>query len=129
MQVVVNFTELIQAERKAMVAGIYWKALALTSQEQGCDHIEVYGIRYTICSPLQTTFKWCSMEGAESRLWRRANHLVYSKYRIPYTFMWSQPNDISKALLHKVISTCGNDITQTRYYANVCLSAFIKLLI
>ncbi len=48
----------------------------------GCDHIEVYGIRYTICSPPQMTFKWCNEEGTESCLWRRANRIAYSEYRI-----------------------------------------------
>ncbi len=33
----------------------------------------VFAVRYTICSPLLMTFKWCSKEGTESRLWRRAN--------------------------------------------------------
>ena len=49
-------------------------------------------IRYTICSTPQTTFKWCSLEGAKSGLWRRANRIAYSEYRIQYTSMWSRPN-------------------------------------
>ncbi len=53
--------------------------------------VSLYAIRYTICSPPQTTFKWCSVEGAESGLWWKANHIVYSEYRIQYTPMWLQP--------------------------------------
>ena len=51
----------------------------------------VFAIHFTICSPPQTTFKWCSVEGAESGLWWKANHIVYSEYRIQYTPMWLQP--------------------------------------
>ncbi len=48
----------------------------------------VFAIRYTICSPPQTTFKWCSVEVAESHLWRRTK---LSEYRIAYTSMWTRP--------------------------------------
>ncbi len=47
----------------------------------------VFAIRYTICSPLKTTFKWCSEETTESRLWRRANRIEYREYRIPYSYV------------------------------------------
>ncbi len=35
----------------------------------------VFAVHYTISSPPQTTFKWCTVEGAESRLWWRSKHL------------------------------------------------------
>ena len=63
----------------------------LTTNPWGCDHIEVYGICYTICSPLQMTLKWCSEEAMESGLWWRANCIAYSKYCIAYISTWSQP--------------------------------------
>ncbi len=52
----------------------------------------VFAIPYTICSPPQTTFKWCGVEAVESRLWRRANRIAYSEYCIMYTSMWLQPS-------------------------------------
>ncbi len=41
----------------------------------GCDHIEVYAIQYMLYDLLSATdaFKWCSVEGAKSGLWRRPN--------------------------------------------------------
>ncbi len=62
----------------------------------GSIHYMVLAIRYTICSPPQTKFKWCSVEVAESRLWRRrAKHIAYSEYRIAYTSMWTKPKRLS----------------------------------
>ncbi len=43
----------------------------------------------------QMSFKWCSVEAAESHLWRTANRIAYSEYRIQYTPMWSQPDALS----------------------------------
>ncbi len=40
----------------------------------------VFAIRCTICSLLQTTFKWCSVEAAESGLWQRANRIGNTVY-------------------------------------------------
>ncbi len=54
-------------------------------------YIRDYNICFTICSPPQTTFKWWSVEVAESRLWRRSNRTAYSEYCIQYTPLWSQP--------------------------------------
>ena len=42
----------------------------------------VLAIRYTICSPPQTTFKWCSVEGATSSLWWRPNRIANIVYCI-----------------------------------------------
>ncbi len=52
----------------------------------------VFAIHYAICSLPQTSSKWCSVEGAGSGLWRRANCIACSEYRIPYASMWSQPH-------------------------------------
>ncbi len=58
----------------------------------GCDHIEVYAIQYSLYAiwfALRHTddIQWCSEEGTESRLWRRANCIAYSEYRLVYTIL------------------------------------------
>ncbi len=52
----------------------------------------VFAIRYTFCSPPQTRFHYFYATSLKCRLWWRANRLVYSKYRIAYTSMWTRPS-------------------------------------
>ena len=68
------------------------------------------GIRFTLYSLPQTTFKWCSVEGAESGVWRRANRSAYSEYSIQYTPMWSQPYRL-RACKHYIVETKHNSQT------------------
>ncbi len=50
----------------------------------------VFDIRYTICSPPQMTFKWCSEEGTESRLWRREQIVRRWHVHIQNNHNWSR---------------------------------------
>ncbi len=42
------------------------------------------------------TFKWCSEESTESRLWRRANRMANTLLLSKYTSMWSQPKSLTQ---------------------------------
>ena len=59
-------------------------------------------MRYTFCSPPQTRFRYFHSTSLECRLWRRANRIAYSEYRIAYTFMWTRPkqNIVNVSTLH-----------------------------
>ncbi len=48
-------------------------------------------MRYTFCSPPQTRFRFFHATSLECRLWRKANRIAYSEYRIAYTSMWTRP--------------------------------------
>ncbi len=56
-----------------------------------CIRYTVFAIRYTFCSPPQTRFRYFHATSLECRLWRRANRIAYSEYRIAYTSMWTRP--------------------------------------
>ncbi len=45
----------------------------------------VFAIRYTLFSPPQTRFRYFHAPSLECRLWRRANRIAYSGYRIANT--------------------------------------------
>ncbi len=89
----------------------------------GFDHIEVCRICYTldtICSSLQTSFKWCSKEATESRLWRRANRIAYSVYFYVITALTT----IYKA--HFGLGVTCNSFSLTRSHGSKCTTAVSK---
>ena len=61
------------------------------------SHIKVYAIRYLLYAIRfairYTRFCRFLATSLECHLQRRANHIVCSKYHIPYTSMWSQPKE------------------------------------
>ncbi len=70
----------------------YTQYIAVRPHSHRSIRYTVFAIRYTFCSPPQTRFRYFHATSLECRLWRRANRIAYSEYRIAYTSMWTRPN-------------------------------------
>ena len=73
----------------------------------------VFAIHYTIRSPPQTRFRSFHATSLECLLWRRANRIAYSEYRVQYTPMWLQPYGHAPQSKNVV---CAFNITHIVYF-------------